>query len=464
MKKEKYRCEINNPRILLYGPEIAGHYAYLSIGFKRLGIRCDLATTDHKTFQYGGDRISINIQEKCIKYINKIFLGSRMKRFLLNTFEKATSLILVKKIFNFLSLLFVALKYDCIFFCFGKSFYTNSKLEFYIYRLFGVRTIFTFHGSDARPKYINAVYYPPSILHHINWKEMANEVKTQKTRLKLIEKYADLILAAPAGTHFLTRKVINISLLGNPLGINIESSSLKSALMRLSAPLSIEYSQDQIVRILHCPSAPESKGSFVIKQIIENLKLKGLPIKYYEFTGVTNDIIIEAIKNCDLVIDSLWNDSPGGTFPSEAGYFGKPVIIGGYFKEISDHLYSKDIMPPYIYVHPDDFEDTVIKYVLDKKLRIESGRNLQKFIMQHRNIESIAENYYNLIVGKIPKEFWLMPKEIKYTFGYGASETHIKKLIRGLVEHCGLDALQLNNRPTLKDAFIKFAQLENFNN
>ena len=64
----------------------------------------------------------------------------------------------------------------------------------------------------------------------------------------------------------------------------------------------------------------------------------------------------EALKEADIVIDSLWNESPAGTFPAEAAFSGKPVLIGSYFADSEYHNFTKGIhIPPYCFVTPDNF-------------------------------------------------------------------------------------------------------------
>ena len=116
-------------------------------------------------------------------------------------------------------------------------------------------------------------------------------------------------------------------------------------------------------------------------------------------------------------------------FPAEAGFLGKPVIIGSYFKEIADQLYSPESMPPYIFVYPDEMEATVEKYVLDYDLRCEKWqKGFKNYLRRYSNIECIAQKYFDIIIGNISEELWLIPEQINYTLGYGAPDMHIKKI------------------------------------
>lgn len=425
-------------KILLAGNEIAGHYAGLSKGFELLGVPHTLGSAPNR-FDYQGDYSKPWIL-RLHSYMANGRIGTPRKYLARKIF-----FVLAHKFLSALIPFWVIGRFDTVMFCFAKT-YTDSAWELWLYRKFGVKIVVTFHGSDARPPYISGHAFPMG--ETINWESMKLQTEEIFKRIKIIEKYADVIFSYPAISHFFTRPFFSFDLLGNPV---IMPSNLPR-------PHNLDVAS---TIILHAPSAPASKGSEEIRRIVQDLKLAGLSVDLRELVDVPNRFVHEAMMQAEIVVDSMWNDCPSGTFPAEGLHWHKPIIIGSYFAETYPrYTLEHPLTPPYVFCPPSEVAENLESLVKDKNLRSKLSDAAKKYVDSDGSLISIAGKYIRCMSGDAPPEWYCDPKRYIYLFGYGAPKDHIKTLVRGYVERFGISSLCLSHRPELEKAFLEFAELE----
>ena len=59
--------------------------------------------------------------------------------------------------------------------------------------------------------------------------------------------------------------------------------------------------------------------------------------------------------------------------------------------------------------------------------------------------------------GTVPVSWWGESGEVAYLQGCGLPQGVARERVRALVERCGACALQLDDKPALRDAFLAFA-------
>lgn len=428
------------PKIILAGAEIAGHYTYLKDGFTALGVEADLLTSPN-AFDYGGAPTPSVVAKTYAALLKK-----RMETPKHRIITKLFYVFLFNMIAIFIVPFWAAYKYDVVFFAYAKTFSDFLDIDLFILKHLNIKMFFTFHGSDARPDYINGATYPLGT--KILWDKIKRNVRKRKKRIRKIEKNAHFIMAYPAISHFFSKKLINSTFIGNPLNEKKHVFNRKK----------FDHFENKSVIILHCPSAPSSKGSHQIKDIIANLQAKGLSIEYRCVHGVPNGDVLYEISKADILIDSLWNDTPEGTFPAEGAFFGKPVVIGSYLKKEHPNLYKPNEVPPFIFVAPEEVEDEIERLVCEPLYRKAVGEMLLKYMYSFREVDQIAQKYLDIINGEAPEKWWIDPYKMIYLRGYGAPEGHICELVLGMIDRFGVESLQLGDKPELENAFLMFAR------
>ncbi|MCB1177782.1 MAG: hypothetical protein KDK36_09405, partial [Leptospiraceae bacterium] len=291
-------------RIFLGLREIAGYYNSLRLGFEEVGIEARFVNLYNHKFQYG---------EPDKQLLSRICRAT-------GAYKNSTKIIPLKmfyfavhyffRIILFLKCLF---KYDVFIFGYNSTFFYYLDLP--VLKFFNKKIIYVFHGSDSRPPYIDGAYIKSKPKPSID--DCFNEKKKKKKILLIIEKYADHIINQLPQSYLHQRDFILKLAVGIPFESDIENIS--------------NTGSNKIFTILHSPSFPEAKGSETIETIIKELKKDGYKIELKKIQNMQNKIVIENILHCDLAIDQLYSDHPLAGFATEASYFGRAVIVGGYY-------------------------------------------------------------------------------------------------------------------------------------
>ena len=426
---------MKEPRIFIGVTEVAGYFQNLFLGFKKLGYDAGYLNVQAFSFAYNA-----------YKSENYPLLNT-----LITTAEKANGKE-SNTFFAFLNkLIYLALKayvfcwcifkFDVFIFATGSAFFRFA--DYRILKIFNKQIIHVSLGSDSRPGYLNGAYKDDTAKGNFDPDQVLMYDNVIVRKIKIIEKYADVIINYPQHAHFHERSFISGNFIGfptvfKPSGLNVSAGS----------------DGFEPVKILHAPTRPKAKGSVQFRAIIDELKSEGLQIDYREITGKTNLQVIEEIENTDIVLDELYSDLALGGLGSEAACLGKPVVVGGYYAQHLATETLKEDTPPSFYCHPSEIKAALRKLVLDKSFREKSGRGLQNFLSKHWKNEMIASKYLKIIKKDYPP-FWMMrPEEIDYLYGWGLSEEEARNNISLLLKTHGENSLRLGHNPELLNRFV----------
>lgn len=416
----------NLPRILLSLDEVCGYFSHLKNGFKEIGYDADTAFVRKHVFAYE--------TEQKTSVIQKLLLWN--SKFL---FSKAPIIFRVPFFISYrfflLPVFFIEclIKYDIFIFGFKKTF-----LPFFwdlpILKFLGKKAIFVFFGSDSRPAYLNGALTGFSL--HKIYKRTLNT----KRDLVRIGKYADHIIDAPSSGIFHEQKIINWFCVGIPQKQDV-----------VAIP-----SQGAIVTILHSPSNPEAKGTPIVKQVIDELKLEGYEFQYIEMINRTNQEVIYAISTCDFVIDQLYSDTPMATFATEAALYGKPAIVGGYEIDKVNALLPTESRPPSYLIHPskEELKKAVIKLIENKEFRKNLGKKAQEFVHQNWNAAEVAKRYLRILNNDIPDEWYIDPYKMDFVHGCAIENERRKVLVAEYIQKYGRKELCMGDKKSLEEHLL----------
>ena len=269
------------------------------------------------------------------------------------------------------------------------------------------------------------------------------EISKQKGMIQKIEKYADIIISNPPSSHFHEKPIIQWLLIGIPK----KYSFINNVLSR----------DNSKVRILHAPSNPLVKGTEKIRKSIKSLEEKGYNIEYVEVINKPHSFVIDEITKCDFIVDQIYSDTPMATFATEAAWHGRPSVVGGYYANYILNEVPEKIIPPSLYCHPDNIQDSIEKMIIDVSFRNNLGKNAMEFVRKNWSPVKVAERYLKLIEGNLPDEWLYDPKNIKYLQGAGTNEQRVKNTVKALIEYGGVGSLKLSDKPELEKNFKDFA-------
>ena len=420
-------------RVFIGKHEVAGYFKSLKIGFDKINVRADFVQLNEHKF-YGSNNIKY-------QYFTRLW---RLSWFYRNKTDKKDLIkksffIILNELLNFLFVIRSVFVYKVFIFSYGETI-SNRIYEFWLYKLLGKKTIFVFLGSDSRPPYMAAKYINDEL--EVNYEVLSKTTLSQKNKIKRIEKFSDFCINWGPYGQFHEKNFINVVNLGLPLNIK---------------PVQINDSKHKIVKILHTPSDSAIKGTKYILNALDILKKEGILFDLNLLSNVTNDEVLDAITNCDFIIDCRFSDTPIGMFGAEAALLGKPTIVGGYLHNNIEKYFSDiESIPPALYVHPNKIKQGIKKMIIDHEFRNSVAAKAFDFAKNNYTSRHVALNYMQIINGNFPRNWWFDPNKIDYFKG-SISEKKLKEIVCRLVKEKGEESLQLSDKPKLEKSLLDFA-------
>ncbi|MBP7139890.1 MAG: hypothetical protein KBA47_03035 [Caldisericia bacterium] len=433
-------------KIFIGTKEIAGYGSRLKYGFKQLGISCDFYDFEKTSFSYG-----LNDNDK-IKYIEKI------KNIIYNIYPytKGINKVIsnIKYYYYLISFFIYSLFHYNIFIFLNSSGFLNlKKFDYFILKLFRKFLIFVSLGSDTRPPYMNG-----SVLNKIKFSvsRCYTITKRKYNDIKIIEKFSDVIINYHPHAQFLTKPFVSGMYIGMPSPKADDYKDIES--INDDNVLNKARSDPRKIKILHAPSDPISKGTFIIDDIINRLKDEGYDILYVKLQNMPNSEVISHIRTSDFIINQVYSDSPFSMLSVEAALYKKPSVTSGYYVDYIEKDLDSNLIPATIFVHPDKLYDVCKKLCDSKKLCEENGEKSYNFVKENYTPEIVAKKFLKLIDKNYSSDLFKDPKKIDYFYGYGLPEEKLKEFLRLYIDNYGEKALFLKHNIKLKNDILKFLE------
>lgn len=424
-------------RIFIGLRELSGYYHHLKRGFDALGIESVFVSLSGHPYQYGTDNNPawINRLNNLAQRAGSGFFKSWAMRVLWTVF--------LQNLISFFLFFWALFRFDAFIFSSNSTFFFFLDLP--VLKLFRKKIIYVFHGSEARPAYLNGYVItgdrPAQIITAIILARM------QKIMISIIDLFADYSINIPPQAYFHTRPFVSWLMIGVPQSVRPESAP----------PEERAAGKPAAVRILHAPSKPGPKGTPVIRGVIEKLRGKGHSIEFVELTGRPNAEVQAELRRCDFIIDEIYSDTPMAVFATEAAFAGRPAVVGGYYSRQIGADVRADCIPPSLFCHPDDLESSVERMVVDEAFRRELGRKAYRFVTTRWSAEKVAGRFVRLLEGDVPEEWRYDPCDITYLHGCGLHESRAVSIIGGIIRTGGAGALCLADKPKLQSMFVEFS-------
>ncbi|MGH8529900.1 MAG: hypothetical protein ACRETN_08665 [Nevskiales bacterium] len=420
------------PRIFLGLVEVAGYYGNLARGLRELGLEADFVSFTENKFAYpGASDIGPGLQ------------SIRRLRGRLADSAQPLSRRLACYGFGYLVLvliyfLWAAVRYDVFIFGF-RTHFLPGMLDLPLLRLCGKRIIFVFHGSDSRPPYLSGNYFEASP------QTLLRLTRRMRREIGCINRYAQHIVDHPPTTHFHRRPVVRWLAMGIPF----------SAPQIEARPAAVAAGRSLVA--VHAPSRPREKGSQTIRAAVQALQLAGAPLELVELINRPNREVLETLAGCDFVIDELYSDTAMAGLATEAAWFGRPSVVGGY--EIQDLLdaMALDEVPPAQVVRPERLREGIQSLMAELQRGRDPGRQAQAFVRGRWTPVEVARRYLRLITDGPPAEWLWDPAQTSFVHGWGLHAEQRDELLRRYVRACGSSALGLTDKPALERKLLEIA-------
>jgi hypothetical protein len=422
-------------RVFLGPEEIAGYYAGLERALRASGVDALLVDLYGHPFQYAraaDRRLPLVARPAAAARAVLARRRSRLGRAVWKGIAGATRVP---------TLVWALLRFDVFVFGYRRSLFGLRELP--LLRRLGKRVVFVFHGSDARPPYLDG-----SDMHESEGLTIAECVALaarKKRELRWIERYADVVICHPLYAHFLERPYVRWSALGMPY--ELAAGSTPEA----------RRPSGQAPRVLHSPSNPAVKGTARIRSAVANVVASGVALDYAELSGVPNAVVLREIGESDFVIDQALSDVPMATFATEAAWQARPAVVGSYgWDELERELPAEE-RPPVQACHPDDIEAAIRLLATDPEAAAALGRAANRYVVDHWNDRQFGERYLRVLTGEVPQAWLSRPSTIRYRFGCGLPAARARAITGEIVARYGPAALQLGDKPELEAALVTWA-------
>jgi hypothetical protein len=421
-------------RIFLGLIEIADFYAQLHAGLEELGYDAVFVNLTPHPFYRTDWRGHLPRVARLAVAVARRDAHSAGKWLPLRVWWRLAALVLRLPLF-----LWAVATHEIFIFGFGSTFFRYRELP--LLRLLGKRVVYNFHGSDARPPYLDGAQTDAHDV--VNGDALVESTRRKKRRVRTIERWADVVVNSPLSAHLHERPFVSAAAIGIP---------------RTTLPVTVPPTR-QVVRVLHSPSHTRAKGSDAIRAAVERLRERGVALELVELSGVAQERVLEALNDADFVIDQLYADTAMAGFAAEAAAAGRAAVVGGYGLDAIESALCGRPFPPVLFCRPEDLEAALERLATDKGLRCELGGRARDFIEREWSPRAVAERLLDAIDGLRPE--WVFdPRQIRYVHGGGLTEAQARSLVRATIDRGGIAALCVGDKPALEAKLVRFAQAD----
>jgi hypothetical protein len=431
--------------VILVGHDTAGYLSGLEIGFRAIGWTVINHALLHE-FNYSGikgEEVKTPKSQKILLQIVRYI--DNQKGFLWREFARSGRIIL-----RALSVLSGAtrlprslrkLQSAQVVIYNSATTLSGLLIEARIIKYLGAKVVFSYHGSDIRPVYLDGAVWRDSILpsHTI-----AHRARRQRRIACLSERYGSLVIAWSGITHFLTGPVLLHERAGFPLVAHSKLANIERE--------ETTHMPNGLVRVLHVPSNPSAKGSDVVIKAVKGLWDSGVEFRFDQLTAISHDKCLTELANSQVVIDQVLSDSASGVLAAESSLLGTPVLIAGkdayWFKE----KLGEDL-PKTNFVQTDDIASMLSDLIKNSELRLNLGRSASEYFHAKWAPINVVKLYLEALSGS---EQVRLDDSLEFTLPRGgfALPSEISAVVEQLVTDFGIRSLQLEHNLPLRDLIV----------
>jgi hypothetical protein len=416
-------------RVFLGLTEIAGYYRSLGRGLRVLGVESDVITLYPHVSGY-------DVEEDLAPDARAMV--ARVRRILPHRPDGRRPVAVAKELLvRGWLLIWAARRYDTFVFGFRNTFLAGWDLP--LLRLMGKQVICVFHGSDSRPPYIDRQNGEG-----LDGAGMVRWVRRRSRLVRRLERWSDQVVVGGLTTQLHRRRLVCFQALGAPVPL----AAVDRPPRAVGAP----------VRVVHAPSHLATKGTLVIRRVIDELQAEGLLIDYRELVGRPNREVLAELAEADLLVDQLYSDTFLGGLGAEAAAVGCPSVVGGYELDLLAELVAAEAKPPGYYCRPDALAATIRAALEDDPGRRSTGLAAMAFVRQEWSPEAVAARFLRVLARDEPEAWLVDPARLSAHLGCGVDRATAAAWVRATVDAGGPSGLGVDDKPTLRAALVAMTE------
>ena len=286
----------------------------------------------------------------------------------------------------FISYFYVLFNSKCIYIYFnGGPLRSNPffwRFEPFLYKIAGVKVVVMPYGSDVQildrtsNLLLKDAYFNDYPNHRLKY-------CMQSKRLVMWTKYANHVISGCDWVDYMHHwDTLMVSHFSIDLNMYSRLGELKPV-------------KNDIFTIVHAPNHRTIKGTEYIIKAVRNLQKKGYEIELILLEKMSNDNVLKAIKNADLVVDQLiigWY----AMFAIEAMVAQKPTVC--FLRQDLLNFYrAKNLIepndPPLINLNIENFEEGLEEFINDRELLASYAKRSFEYVSRIHSTESIGMKF-----------------------------------------------------------------------
>ena len=257
---------------------------------------------------------------------------------------------------------------------------TENNREYRLLKALGKRIVSIFMGSDVRHVPSFVAQYKASELSQGFVEELSRRMNNTLKPLRAIrtaERFSDLILSQPNQSNLAIRPYMHCYL------------PMRLARYQFLIP------ERDIPVVVHAPSSQDVKGTERILAQLEQLKKDGVRFELRMIHGVSNEQVIEALEDADVVVDQLYSGGYG-KLSMEAMASGCAVATRSY-----DVFW--DLLPgqPTWHIESSNLYPQLKRLLTEKDLRVRLANEGRRYVEAHHDHVNVARRILSLLETRI---------------------------------------------------------------
>ena len=137
--------------------------------------------------------------------------------------------------------------------------------------------------------------------------------------------------------------------------------------------------------VIHCPSRPYIKGSDVIEETIERLRMEGLNFEFESITNIPHEELLLKLANADVLVDEIVLHGPG--LLGFEGMFSGCAVATKHLAES-----SSSFQPPVYAIDDSNIYERLKILLVDKQLRIKLANEGREYALRNNDIKTVTKN------------------------------------------------------------------------
>ncbi len=362
-------------KILIGASDICGMIHDLGEEYKKQGHKViTVASNQNKFYTYNYDIDPENLLHSFIKFKTNSPRTAKILSSCILFFGNK-----IRDVANSIIIRYLLSQTECYIQVYHSSLWEEERQLNYLHKK-GKKIISLFVGSDIRDYYLFKEKF------NIRRWEFNDEVNrpgriAKERKLRLHEKYSDSIFSVPDQSMLSKRPYFHLQL------------ALKTEKFNFNIPAR------DIPIVLHAPSNPLVKGTDLILETLEKLKLEGICFEFRLLQNLNHEELLKELTNADVLVDEIILHGPG--FLSFEAMLSGCAVATKYLEKS-----PVCFRPPVININEDNITDQLRSLLTQKNLRIKLASEGREYALTNNNITKVSKD---IVLSLDSKDFNYFP-------------------------------------------------------